>query len=74
MHSTECISAAYVSCSGDAWRALASCFDEAAQRFKAAKGRPPVLVIDGAEFLMPSKPFVYALLTLGKVSLIRPQP
>ena len=42
-----------------AWDALCICFEESAQRFKSEnKGHPPVLVIDGAEFLMTNKPFV----------------
>ena len=57
-----------VMCAPDAWDELASCFAEAAARFKRDNnGRPPVLVIDGAELLMLNKPFVDALLTTFKV-------
>ena len=52
----------------DAWDELASCFAKAAARYASDNnGRPPVLVIDGAELLMVNTPFVDALLTTFKV-------
>ena len=55
-----------------AFDTLLSCFKEAALLFAGLKSRPPVLVIDGAEFLMANKPLVNALLTQSKAGLTRP--